>query len=239
MAIRSVTVSRDAAAALPGADGKPALVNFPVVAWLEDRNMHAPGGGGVERVECRIMKAGQGLDGIEEGALLFVSRGRVHAGSYEEGRPWRNLVQFASDRSEKQYVTASELALRQLASRKSEALQYLFSDGGQVVLANFDDDRPGVSLHLNCADASAAEIANLCGVLLREFVLRRGALVRDTPFEHSFVWPKGNDTLETYDPCRPAPKTPLHVEIIGWLVPMVAFGAVAVFILWAAGVLRL
>ena len=58
-------------------DNKPDAQDLPVVSWVEDRNLFAPGSGGPARVTCFIRPD-------EEGVLQFVA-----AGSVRHGNSWR------------------------------------------------------------------------------------------------------------------------------------------------------
>src|SRR5262249_45816918 len=123
---------------------------LPVVAWDEDRNLFAPEGGRRARIECRILKE------AGTGRLLFVAGGSVRAGLFEEGRPWEALAGFESDSADRHYYSAAELRLREVATQKSAGLKLLLGDAAFVTLASFNDDRPNLSLHINCASAAPA-----------------------------------------------------------------------------------
>ena len=122
---------------------------LPVVTWEEDRNVFAPEGFGRARVACFIRPD-------EAGILQFVSVGLVRHGAFEEARPWARLVSFARETAEQQYHTAADRALLEMLTSKSKSGvgRLLATDGAQVMLANFADDKPSVPMHLNCADSS-------------------------------------------------------------------------------------
>ena len=110
---------------------------LPVVTWEEDRNLFAPEGAGPARVACFIRPD------EKTGVLQFVSAGSVRHGAFEEARPWELLKSFQSGTADQLYYAASDrAALDLLASKsKSGAGRLLATDGAQVMLANFADER--------------------------------------------------------------------------------------------------
>ena len=180
---------------------------LPVVCWIEDRNLFAPDGGATARIECRILKDA----GTRR--LLFVARGSVRAGLYEEGRPWEALVGFSSDSADKHYYSAGELRLREVATQRSAGLKLLLGDGAFLTLASFNDEQPTLSMHINCASAAPAEVANLQSVLTREFTgARRDELVR-ARCHGLYVWPEGDERLGTYNPARESPPLAISAKV--------------------------
>ncbi len=147
------------------ADGQ----GLPVVAWEEDRNHFAPEGAGRARIACFIRRD------EKSGVLQFVRSGSVRHGAFEEARPWDRLVSFGRETAEQLYTSASDRALLDVLASKSKsgAGRLLATDGAQVMLANFADERPSVPMHLNCAESSPAEVALLHDRLHREFILNR------------------------------------------------------------------
>ena len=195
---------------------------LPVVTWEEDRNLFAPGGFGRARVTCFIRPDVNGV-------LQFVSVGPVRHGAHEEARPWEALVSFSVSRADQHYYSASEKALIEVvASRgKSGAGRLVATDGAHVIEASFRDDRPGVSMHLNCAEARLADVAIVHDRLSRDFVTRK------TEFLHrlglaEFRWPDSKPPFVAYQP--PAP-----VAISPWIRHLADLATVAVIvaIAWA------
>lgn len=156
---------------------------FPVVGWTERR------GFGRERIECRIMKTAAG-------ELYFVARGHVRSGQFEEGRPWSMLQGFAIKGAEELYQTNTEQAFRRHYANKGAALSALLRDDGRVLVAGF---RVGAPVHLNCADASQAELERLHGILSEAFV--HGSQIGMVA-----GWRCAPDDarIEVYDPARTA-----------------------------------
>jgi hypothetical protein len=167
---------------------------FPVVSWEEDRNLFAPEGYGRARVTCFIRPD-------KEGVLQFVSVGSVRHGAFEEARPWQALVSFAVERAEQHYYSAADRALLDALGSKSKisAARVLMTDGAQVMLANFGDERPGVPMHLNCADAAPVEVALLHDRLSREFIHKRDALVLEY-CGGEFKWPEDKAPFAAHVP---------------------------------------
>ncbi len=157
---------------------------LPVVTWEEDRNLFAPGGISPAQVACFIRPN-------EKGELQFVSAGLVRQGEFEEARPWEKLVSFGTGTAEQHYHSPGERAvIDTLASKsKSGVGRVLATDGAHVVLAHFADERPSIGMHLNCAEASPAEVALLHDRLSREFVAKRPLLVNEI-CGGEYIWPK-------------------------------------------------
>lgn len=176
------------------ADGQ----GLPVVTWEEDRNHFAPEGAGRARVACFIRRD------EKSGVLQFVRSGSVRHGAFEEARPWDRLVSFGRETAEQLYTSASDRALLDVLASKSKsgAGRLLATDGAQVMLANFADERPSVPMHLNCAEASPAEVALLHDRLHREFILKRADLLRDK-CDGEPVWAK-DKPFAAYEPPPPA-----------------------------------
>lgn len=156
-------------------------LGFPVVAWRERR------GFALERIECRIMKGATG-------ELLFVARGPVRLGAFEEGRPWRDLEGLAVKKAAELYHSGSEQAVRRHFDSKGPALAAAMRDDGKVILATF---RSGPPIHINCAEVSDAEAQRLHGFLSQAFLdgahLGAACNWRVRPDEAG---------IETYDPQR-------------------------------------
>jgi hypothetical protein len=187
---------------------------FPVVTWEEDRNLFAPDGFGRARVTCFIQPDAQGV-------LQFVSAGSVRHGAYEKARPWDKLISFTQEPAEQLYPAAADRARVNMLTNKSksETVRVLATDGAQVMLANFADARPGVPMHLNCAECTKVEMALLLDQLSREFIANRIALL-DEKCAGSSVWPKGT-------PFFPH-KTPAPVSVSRTLVRVVDLAIIGV-----------
>ncbi len=158
---------------------------LPVVSWEEDRNLFAPDGIGPARVACYIRPD------EKTGVLQFVAAGSVRHGDFEEARPWEVLHSFERSAAEQNYHVPAERALIDMVASKSKSGlgRLLATDAAHVLLANFSDERRSVPMHLNCAEASPAEVGLLHDRLRREFIDRRGDIVRDI-CGGEFVWPK-------------------------------------------------
>jgi hypothetical protein len=217
--IRDLDLSKDAA-------------GFPIVAWTEDRNLASPESMTRARVECRIMKD------AKTGILLFVARGTVRHGSFEEGKPWERLHGFSKHSADELYYTRKQLEYRHHATSKSAGAKLALSDGAQVILAEFIDD---TALHVNCADASPVDIDRLHVALTREFLIYKHELVGKI-CRVAFEWPRDDDKVMTYEPGRPSPgpqgKAKSLAEAIGWLVALGVVAAFGIALLWMLGVFR-
>lgn len=207
---------------------------FPIVAWTEDRDVHAPQGVGCARVECRIMKDGS------TGELLFVKRGTVRDphGRFEQGKSWEKLHGFSEHSAESLYRTNKMIELwRQVI--KSALGRWALSDKAFVTLAEFQDD---VAIHLNCADALQNDINRLHAVLVREFVANQLVLVGKIS-HNRFTWPVGDDRVTTYDPGRTwwsdQPKPSLVMEALGWAIALGLIGGGFALISWITGLWRI
>ena len=212
--IENVTVAHDAA-------------GFPIVTWSEFRGASAPEGPGMARVECRIMKD------AETGTLLFVARGSKGRGGFEAGKPWEFLNGVSIIAAERLYYTKAELELRRHLAGKGVGSKYLWTDNGQVLLAEFRGDTP---LHLNYVEASPDDIDHLHLALLREFVTNKDQLVLKL-CKVMFLWPTADDKVVTYDPKRIDAKAAAHQRynlianvLIGALV-IVAGGALVLWLM--------
>lgn len=216
--IRDLDVTTDAA-------------GFPIVSWIETRGLSAPQGPGRARVECRIMKDGA------TGVLLFVARGAVREGQFEEGKPWEALRGFSLQSADSLYYSRAEQQMRQHLAGKGLASRWVWSDGAQVLLAEFAGDTP---LHVNCAEASPVEIDRLHVALTRAFLTHRDELVARQCRE-MFLWPTDDGRVETYDPARkgwPGEKPPsLLMEAVGWTVALTTVVAVGAVLFWMVGAL--
>ena len=169
---------------------------LPVVSWEEDRNLFAPDGLGPARVACYIRPD------KKTGALQFVAAGSVRHGAFEVVRPWELLHSFEHSTAEQQYHAPAERALIDtLASKSKSGLgRLLATDGAHVLLANFADEQRSVPMHLNCAEASPAEVNILHDRLRREFI-GRDDVVRAL-CEGEFVWPPGKPFI-AFQPAAP------------------------------------
>jgi hypothetical protein len=217
--IRDLDVSRDAA-------------GFPIVAWTEDRNLSSPEAMKRARVECRIMKDSH------SGVLLFVARGTVRHGAFEEGRPWERLRGFSTQAAERLYYTKRELELRQHLGSKSVGAKVALSDSAQVLLAEFFDQTP---LHINCADAPQVDLDRLHLALRSEFISRQHELVGSL-CQEAFYWPMEDDRVPIFHPTPPAGprerRSRVLGEAVGWIVALAVVAALGSFFLWAVGALR-
>jgi hypothetical protein len=208
--------------------GKDAA-GFPVVSWSEDRNSASPEAMRRARVECRIMK-----DAVT-GVLLFVARGTVRHGAFEEGKPWEHLRGFSNRAADGLYYTKEQLEARQHLGSKSIGGRVALSDGAQVLTAEFVDDTP---LHVNCATASPVDIERLHVALTREFVGNQHILVGNL-CRDAFQWPVDDDRVMTYDPARkpPVSQTSARVlsETLGWIAALALIGGIAFLLVWWLG----
>lgn len=215
--IRDLEVSKDAA-------------GFPIVAWTEARNLASPEAMRRARVECRIMKD------ATSGVLLFVARGSVRHGLFEEGKPWEKLNGFSQPTADTLYYTKKQLEFRQHLASKSVGAKLAMSDSAHVLLAEFRDD---TALHINCADAPPVDIDRLRVALTREFVIYRDELVGEI-CHGLYEWPVTDDKVLIYDPGRPSPspqgKTKLALEALGWIVALGVVAVLGVAFLWVLGV---
>jgi hypothetical protein len=131
---------------------------FPIVVWTETRFMV-----GSEVIECRIKQDAKTSE------LLFVRIGKTREGPFEEGRPWKDLQAFYPQPAAALYQTPIQQTVTQMISMRSTAWRMLMPGTAQVLLASFQDARPVVPLHLNCADCTKVEMDKLQDVLQREF----------------------------------------------------------------------
>ena len=218
--IRDLQLSQDAA-------------GFPVVSWTEDRNLSSPEAMSRARVECRIMKH------PDTGMLLFVARGSVRHGAFEEGKPWERLRGFSKHTAESLYYTRKELELRHHFQNKGIGSKLAMTDSAQVLLAEFVDDTP---LHINCADATPVDIDRLHLMLAREFVGNQHMLVGNL-CRIAFEWPVDDDRVLTHDIGRSAgqnhPIRGFIKEAFGWIVAVGVVGALILGFLWLLGAYRL
>lgn len=209
--IRDLQVSKDAA-------------GFPIVAWKEDRNLASPEAMRRAPVECRIMKD------AKTGTLLFVARGTVRHGAFEEGRPWDRLQGFSKPTADQLYYTRHQLEIRQHFTSKSVGAKLALADSAHVLVAEFIDDTP---IHINCADASPVEIDQLHGLLVREFITYRAG---------DFQWPLNDDRVPTFEPARQdidkGRKHGFWIEMLGWIVALAIVVGLAAFLFWGLGVFR-
>ncbi len=170
---------------------------LPVVTWEEDRNLFAPGGLSPARVACFIRPNGKG-------ELQFVSAGLVRHGEFEEARPWVKLVSFGTGTAEQHYHSPGERAVIDTLAGKSKSGvgRVLATDGAHVVLAHFADERPSIAMHLNCAEASPAEVALLHDRLSRAFIAKRPLLLNGI-CGGEYIWPKDKPFI-AFQPPAPA-----------------------------------
>jgi hypothetical protein len=210
--------------------GKDAA-GFPVVSWFEDRNIASPEAMRRARVECRIMKD------AATGVLLFVARGTVRHGTFEEGKPWERLRGFSNHSADGLYYTKGQLEARQHLGSKSIGGRMVLSDSAQVLLAEFEDD---TALHVNCATASPVDVENLHVALTREFVGNRHILIGSLG-QNGYRWPVNDDRVMTYDPARKGPdsrqSSKLISEALGWIIALALVGGAAFFVLRSAGLI--
>ncbi len=171
---------------------------LPVVSWEEDRNLFAPGGLSPARVACFIRPD------EETGVLQFVSVGPVRHGEFEEARPWEKLVSFGTGTAEQHYHSPGERAVIDMLASKSKSGvgRVLATDGAHVVLAHFADERPSIGMHLNCAEASPAEVALLHDRLSRAFIAKRPLLLNEI-CGGEYIWPKDKPFV-AFQPPAPA-----------------------------------
>jgi hypothetical protein len=202
-------------------DNKPDAQGLPVVSWVEDRNLFAPGGQTPARVSCFIRRD-------QNGDLQFVSVGPVRAGAYEEARPWGALVSFERASADHLYYSEADRAgLDLLRSKdKTGVARWAMADGAMVLLAHFADERPTDPMHLNCAVASPVEGMRLHDLLTREFITKRSFLL-ERLCDGAPVWPE-DKPFDAYKPPAPAVLSP-WVEwgsnlIVATVLGVVGFG---------------
>jgi hypothetical protein len=166
-------------------DDKPDAQGFPVVSWVEDRNLFAPGGGSLARVSCFIRRD------ETTGVLQFVAAGPVRHGEFVEARPWQRLVSFERSSADHLYYSAQDRATLEWLGSKSKTgiARMATTDGALVMLAHFEDERPTDPMHLNCAVASPVEAMQLHDRLTREFIAKRPHLV-ENKCNGEYVWPE-------------------------------------------------
>ena len=200
---------------------------LPVVSWKEERNLYAPEGFGPARAACYIKPD------KKTGILQFVATGSVRHGQFEEARPWQALRSFEVSAGRELYPSAGEkILLGVLADKsKSGAARLLANDGSMVILANFEDDRSGLPMHLNCAEASPVEMAALHDRLHREFIARRDMVLRDR-CQSSYLWSK-RKRFAAYRPPAPAVvpkwKDRLVNATVAALFGLIGFGLYRIF----------
>jgi hypothetical protein len=214
--IRDVQITEDSA-------------GFPIVTWTEDRNLASPEAMRRARVECRIMKD------KDTGDLLFVARGTVRHGSFEEGRPWERLRAFSTQAADLLYSTKAQLVLREHLASKGVGTKMGLTDGAHVLLAEFFND---TALHINCAGATPVEVDRLHLELTRAFIGKRDDLVGRI-CSVAFEWPLGDDRVMTCDPERTGwsdkRNSGFLVDALEWAVAVAAVAGLGVFVLWALG----
>jgi hypothetical protein len=203
---------------------------FPIVRWTERRNRSSPEATSQAMVECRVMKEAQ------TGELLFVARGSVRHGLFEEGRPWERLNGFRHEQAEALYYTREQLQIRQHVTKKGIA-QFVLSDGANVILGEFGEATP--PLHINCAEGSPVDINRLHLALIREFITRKEEFVSKI-CRDPFLWPKDDDRVLTYDPDRTgweeSQTANARQEILGWIVAVAIIAALGAVSVWLLGV---
>ena len=162
---------------------------LPVVSWTEDRNIFAPAGATRARVACFIRPDANGV-------LQFAAAGDVRHGDFEEARPWQALYAFALSNADQQYYAPHDRALMDAAVSKNLFLRVALADAAHVLIANFNDERASVGVHINCASAAPVKIAALHDRLRREFIDKREHY-RLECCDGEFVWPK-DKVFEAY-----------------------------------------
>lgn len=169
---------------------------LPVVTWEEDRNLFAPDSSSPARVACFIRPD-------EKGVFQFVSVGPVRHGEFEEARPWEKLASFAVERAEQLYRSSADRVLFDVLASKSKtgAGRLLAADGAVVILANFADERRSIPMHVNCADCTPVEAAELHDRLRHEFIDRRWDLVNDK-CGGEYLWPMDKPFIAFQPPAR-------------------------------------
>jgi hypothetical protein len=165
-------------------DNEPDAQGLPVVSWVENRNLFAPGGSAA-RVYCFIRPD------KKTGALQFVSVGSVRHGEFEEARPWHLLEAFERSSADHLYYSAQDqAALEWLRSKdKTGIARTATADGAVVMLAHFKDERPSDPMHLNCAVATPVEGMLLYDRLTREFITMRPYFLGEK-CDGEWIWPK-------------------------------------------------
>ena len=111
----------------------------------------------------------------------------------------------------------------------------LWSDHGQVLLAEFEDQLP---VHINYADASQVEIDRVHVLLKQRFELTRDSLPKALCKKRVHFWPLDDDKVLTYDPKREEAGTPGMVEVSRVVLMLAFLGAFIGFILWLVGIIR-
>jgi hypothetical protein len=205
-------------------DNKPDAQGFPVVSWVEDRNLFAPGSGGPARVSCFIRPD-------EEGVLRFVSAGPVRHGEFVEARTWQQLSSFERSSADHLYYSAQDRAALDWLGQKGKTgiARMATTDGALVMLAHFEDERPTDPMHLNCAVASPVEAMQLHDRLTREFIAKRPHLV-EVMCNGEYKWPEGKPFI-AHEPLPPVVIPPWMDWLINLSIAAV-LGAMAFGFYW-------
>src|SRR5262245_16425510 len=103
-------------------------VGFPIVRWTESRGAHSPEAFGNASVECCIRKHKDTRE------LLFVARGTVRNGTYEEGRPWKDIKGFTAVAADSLYHSPLEREMLSRLLQRSPSAAILVRDHAIVVL---------------------------------------------------------------------------------------------------------
>jgi hypothetical protein len=180
MAIRIESITRDAQ-------------GLPVVTWIEDRDMFAPGGGGRERISCFIRPD-------KDGVLQFVAAGTRRHGAEEEARPWQKLAGFEVVEAGRLYRTPLFKALIDALTKKNPMTGAALTDGAFVTVALFSEEKRGldIPIHINCAIATSAEANELYALLRREFIDEREPILGEVNFDGRYVWPVRKQPFTAY-----------------------------------------
>jgi hypothetical protein len=205
--------------------------DLPIVSWVEPRNLLSPEAGREARVECRIMRKAEG------GQLLFVARGSVRRGQFEQGLPWQLLTGFSRERADARYYSGASRAVLELIGQRGQAMRALLSDTAHVIIAEFGgEDR----IDINCADASEVEIEELQRTLRQLFVdSKPDHMDRLRKMKLNWAWPADDGKVLTYDPARKnwAGKAAAGGEAIRVIVATLVIAALMFgFVLWQIGV---
>lgn len=201
---------------------------LPVVSWTETRSMF-----GREAVQCRIKQDKR------TGELMFVAIGAVRDpdGRFEEGRPWKTLTSFKPEPAVRLYQSPSEQLLREFAGSVSRAFKIGGQDGGLVLLAQFEDGRELVPMHLNCAECRPVELHQLQDVLQREFITRMDEYAAGAN-AFNFVAPRGSP-LPVYDEAAEPERLGAAADALLWAIAVAVVVVPLVAALWWLKIVRL
>ncbi len=193
---------------------------LPVVSWVEDRNIFAPDGLGPARVACFVRPDEKTRE------LMFVAAGSVRHGAFEEARRWATLHTFEIGSADHHYWSAQERVALDVLTAKSRVGKIILTDGAQVLLGNFRDERATMPMHINCASARPVEVDELHDRLRREFIDKRDEYLRKR-CNNEIVW-KGRKEFEPFSLPKPVKLPPwadwLANALVAGILGLMGFG---------------